>query len=45
MYLPTKNQEYIFDEQMWVIVVQIMEYNWSELWLFELEIAFSVGSS
>ena len=25
----------IFDEQMlWVIIGQIMQYNWSELWLF-----------
>lgn len=35
----------IFDEQMWVIVGQIMEYNWSELWLFEFEVAFSMGSA
>ena len=22
-----------------------MEYNWSELWLFEFEVAFSMGSA
>ena len=35
----------IFVEQMWVIIGQILEYNWRELWLFEFEVAFSMGSA
>ena len=35
----------IFDEQMWVIIGQIMEYNWGEIWLFEFDVTFSMGSA
>ena len=28
-----------------VIIGQILEYNWSKLWLFEFEVAFSMGSA
>ena len=35
----------IFDEQMRVVIGQIVEYNSRELWLFELENAFSVAGS
>lgn len=30
---------------MWVIIGQIMEYNWGEIWLFEFDVTFSMGSA